>query len=277
MINKRQVFCYVTIIVLHVNYVLYSCMKFDIQLSSLGVSTFPFPMLIHQMYKTTKLTDEMVLWRNECLKLNPGFEFKLWTDSKILMFVKSIYPHLLPMYQSYDQKIKRVDAARYLILYHYGGIYYDLDITCFRSFTPSIFSLTNIFYVSRHFEVTDINSADEDIRGSLRSGRCANAFMAAPKNHFFLHNLIQKLPSKSNESNVLNATGPIFLTSSIDTSKGIGVHEFSKHEIYSVTYLQREDIDLCKKNLESCKRNRSSIMFSFWSASWWRPDFESGD
>ena len=40
------------------------------------------------------------------------------------------YSSFLPVYESYPYNIQRVDAARYFILYHFGGVYLDLDIGC---------------------------------------------------------------------------------------------------------------------------------------------------
>jgi mannosyltransferase OCH1-like enzyme len=230
---------------------------------------YPFPMVIHQMYSSTDLPHEMEMWRKECMMLNKDWEFKLWTDDSILNFIEVSYPHLLGTYLGYDKKIKRIDAARYMILHSYGGVYYDLDMTCLRPFTPRMFSKTNTFYVSRHFEDDDIDSAHLDIKPVLIKGRCANAFMAAPERHPFLGTLLEALPSTRKLENVLDATGPIFLTQNIDRAQGRGIFEFSKHKIYAVTYLQRDQIDECKKNLEMCRNRYQSIMFSFWSHSWW--------
>lgn len=40
------------------------------------------------------------------------------------------YPWFLPTYLAYPYHIQRVDAIRYFLLYHYGGVYIDLDMGC---------------------------------------------------------------------------------------------------------------------------------------------------
>lgn len=44
------------------------------------------------------------------------------------------YPACLPLFLGYPDQIQRVDAARYMILYHFGGLYSDLDVECLRTF-----------------------------------------------------------------------------------------------------------------------------------------------
>lgn len=40
------------------------------------------------------------------------------------------YPWFLPTYLAYPYAIQRVDVIRYFLLYHYGGVYIDLDMGC---------------------------------------------------------------------------------------------------------------------------------------------------
>ena len=37
------------------------------------------------------------------------------------------------IYDNYDVNIKRVDAVRYFYLYHFGGLYVDLDFECIKN------------------------------------------------------------------------------------------------------------------------------------------------
>jgi inositol phosphorylceramide mannosyltransferase catalytic subunit len=50
--------------------------------------------------------------------------------------IASEYPWFLPTYVSYPYAIQRVDAFRYFVLAHYGGIYLDLDIEPSRTLHP---------------------------------------------------------------------------------------------------------------------------------------------
>ena len=72
--------------------------------------------------------------RDSIIRHNPEYHYILWKDIDIHEFMKSYYPAFYQMFLSYKYKIQQIDAFRYFILYHYGGIYIDLDIGCKASF-----------------------------------------------------------------------------------------------------------------------------------------------
>lgn len=56
----------------------------------------------------------------------------LWTDASSREFIAQHYQWFLDTFDSYTYPIQRADAIRYFILYHYGGVYLDLDVGCKR-------------------------------------------------------------------------------------------------------------------------------------------------
>lgn len=60
----------------------------------------------------------------------------LWTDDKSREFIANEYPWFLSTFESYVYPIQRADAIRYFVLYHYGGVYLDLDVGCLRPLDP---------------------------------------------------------------------------------------------------------------------------------------------
>jgi mannosyltransferase OCH1-like enzyme len=73
---------------------------------------------------------------NSVKEMHPGYEYLFWTDKTLKKFIQDNYSWFLDTYNSYPHSIQRVDAARYFLLYHYGGIYMDLDIGCKRPLDP---------------------------------------------------------------------------------------------------------------------------------------------
>ncbi len=131
----------------------------------------------------------------------------LWTDEGIRSFLIRQYPEFLPVYDSYLYDIQRVDAARYLILYHYGGVYTDLDIGCHRN---------------RHYEDLIHSMKRSGAKGALFPLTApmgfSNDVMFASMNHPFLGRLIENLPKRNRwfglpYLTVLFSTGPMFLSS----------------------------------------------------------------
>ena len=56
----------------------------------------------------------------------------LWTDAGSREFIAEHYPWFLDNFDDYTYPIQRADAIRYFVLYHYGGVYLDLDVGCLR-------------------------------------------------------------------------------------------------------------------------------------------------
>lgn len=73
-----------------------------------------------------------------CSDTNPNFTVNIWNTTAARGLLEQHYPWFIPTYESYSHPIQRVDAMKYFVLYHYGGIYSDLDISCRRSTEPLI-------------------------------------------------------------------------------------------------------------------------------------------
>lgn len=71
-----------------------------------------------------------------CQTHSPDFEVRIWNASAARELLKDHYEWFLPTYDSYRYPIQRVDAAKYFILFHFGGVYMDLDIACRRALDP---------------------------------------------------------------------------------------------------------------------------------------------
>jgi mannosyltransferase OCH1-like enzyme len=71
-----------------------------------------------------------------CRKYNPDFEINIWNTTAAQTFFESEYAWFLPIYHSYTHPIQRVDALKYFLLWHYGGVYMDLDVSCRRALDP---------------------------------------------------------------------------------------------------------------------------------------------
>ena len=56
---------------------------------------------------------------------HPGWEVRYWDDRSVAALIRSDYPWFMPTFKSYKQVVQRSDAARWLILYKYGGVYID--------------------------------------------------------------------------------------------------------------------------------------------------------
>lgn len=121
----------------------------------------------------------------------------LWTDDSSREFIKSHYTWFLGTFDAYTYPIQRADAIRYFVLYHYGGIYIDLDIGCLRPLDPLL-----------QFPVILPKTIPVGV---------SNDLMFSAKHHPFMeqtiHNLITFAHSYVlNYPTVMFSTGPMFLS-----------------------------------------------------------------
>lgn len=92
--------------------------------------TSRIPRIIHQVYKTNQVPDRWQPAHQLVREQNADYEIRLWSDSEALAFLRQHYPDFVPVYVTYPYDIQRADAIRYFLIYHFGGVYMDLDIGC---------------------------------------------------------------------------------------------------------------------------------------------------
>jgi len=88
------------------------------------------PCVIHQTAKTHTLNEKETAWAQTWKDLNPECQYKLWNDTEINKLCETASPDLLwPIWEGL-KPIQRADVFRYLVLYHEGGYYADVDVSC---------------------------------------------------------------------------------------------------------------------------------------------------
>lgn len=163
----------------------------------------PVPKIIHQI--ACKPLADPASWpaswkkcQDTWKRLHPDFEYVVWTDESLDRFMKREFPKFYPSWRAYDQNIKRIDTARYFILYRYGGIYADMDCEC----------------VNRFYEKLPSGKASigESPWHEKFGEKYQNSLMASPPEHPFWETVIEvvveRLPGCTTEGHVLYCTGP---------------------------------------------------------------------
>lgn len=91
------------------------------------------PRIVHQTFKAKDLIKSVDRARMQTWKaLNPTWTIMLWDDRACTTFVQTEYPELYPAYAGLAKNVERADFFRYLVVYHYGGLYADTDVTCLQ-------------------------------------------------------------------------------------------------------------------------------------------------
>lgn len=97
---------------------------------SVGLENEPISRIIHQTWKTHEVPKKLTGCQDTFRRFHPQWEYMLWTDEDLRTLIAEHYEWFLPYYDGYPHHIQRVDAARYFIMFHYGGVYADLDMQC---------------------------------------------------------------------------------------------------------------------------------------------------
>lgn len=107
-----------------------------------------FPKIVHLIYfpwkrESGELKDDENDFNhgsyNKMMKDNPDYEIKMWTMTKIKNFLENNYPKYLQIWKKIKHSVQAVDFFRLLVVYHFGGIYWQYDSkqkTDLRCFIP---------------------------------------------------------------------------------------------------------------------------------------------
>jgi len=151
-------------------------------------------------------------------KHNAIYEHHFWTDSAVRTLLRIYFPqHISDLYDQYPHDINRADMRKYILLYLVGGVYADLDTECIKqldilnNYTGCVFSqepeLHKIFLYNK----------------SKQSVYISSSFIACTAFHPLVRYVIDLLPKYASNAanlkwndNILNSTGPTFLTEAVE-------------------------------------------------------------
>jgi mannosyltransferase OCH1-like enzyme len=170
-------------------------------------SELTFPKIIHQTAPSDK-SKWHPIWepcQASWKKHFPDYEYKFWSDEDLEELIATKYPWFLDTYKGYDKTIKRVDAARYFIMYEYGGIYADMDFECIKNF-------------EHMFPKNKVSIAESPFKNEKRKIREThqNALMISPKGHPFWKTTFDLLKKNKDHPDILFATGPYIIIRAIE-------------------------------------------------------------
>ena len=86
------------------------------------------PFIVHQLWNNKDVPRPVLPYIDTWMEKHPHWQYWFWTKESQEKFLHDKYPRYLPLYQGYTLDIQRADMIRFLILYHFGGVYADLDV-----------------------------------------------------------------------------------------------------------------------------------------------------
>lgn len=192
-------------------------------LTKIAARNMKIPKIIHHVCDYPNGIPENLLalaatWK----KHHPDWEQRFWDRRQMEEFVRTFCPDFEPYYRAFPHNVQRWDAIRYLILYHIGGMYVDLDYECFRPF-DAVLSGRDCYIVTEPALHARYNGIPVMLSNALMAAMPGDKFMAA---------VIQELRDQNMETFagqeiykiVLQTTGPLMLTrvyTSLASKKGV--------------------------------------------------------
>jgi mannosyltransferase OCH1-like enzyme len=94
-----------------------------------------FPKIIHQIWYqgVNKIPNKYTKLYKTVTNTNPLWHHIIWDDHKVQKHFKN-KTNILNTYNNFPYLHQKVDFIRYCILYEFGGIYLDMDVTVLKSF-----------------------------------------------------------------------------------------------------------------------------------------------
>jgi mannosyltransferase OCH1-like enzyme len=87
------------------------------------------PKIIIQTWKEENIPKKYYNDIKSLMKNNKDYEYIFFTDNNIEKFLQDNYSEYYKTYKKLPYKIQKIDFFRYIAIYHYGGFYFDLDIS----------------------------------------------------------------------------------------------------------------------------------------------------
>ena len=179
------------------------------------------PFIIHQTWKTERIPAYLAEYRDSWLRLhNIGesrskWKYIFWSDKDLENFVEKHCYSEIPK-EEYKTKIQFVDAARYCVLYHVGGIFVDLDYQALRPMDL----LLHTFAFDEDAQLILTKEPPEHSRLFMQNYIVSNAIMFSKPFHPLLKHALnslkpafEEMKHENNTSHqVMYSTGPFFLT-----------------------------------------------------------------
>lgn len=167
------------------------------------------PKIIHQTWKTHDVPVNCKAYVQTWKTLHPDWKYILWSDAELDEFVATHYPDFLEIFRNYPKGVQRADAARYLLLHHFGGVYTDLDTECLKPF--DIFETENRIILCDEPKV----HWGHFVASRTINRLLFNGTMVSPAGHPFWLELLKNIEKNCYTTSVLDSTGPIILSATV--------------------------------------------------------------
>jgi len=154
--------------------------------------------VIHQIwFQKDNIPDIYERSKKSWCENHPDYKYILWNKDMIEELIKKT--KYFNVYSNYKYQIQKIDVARLIILFEYGGIYADIDMICSKN-TDNLLKNKNIYFCNE------------------KKSTVGTAIIYAKKNNEILQKIVDfviarnKIKYNTYLSQVLGTTGPGAIT-----------------------------------------------------------------
>lgn len=234
------------------------------------------PKIIHQTWKDHRLPDHLKIMQESVIEHHQDYEYKFWSDQDIENFLRVNYPNIYWFYQkNFEYIIQKIDFIRLLLLYHFGGVYIDIDSFCLKS-------VDGVLGYPCSFVTTDKHPAFSDKHYPIVLN---NAFIAAERNNDLIRRIMSGILEyqdpedytefcsfKTSYTKVLKSAGPLCIT---DVYLRYGykslVNKLSSNYFFGVDYDKSMNLsDIASFSKSIGEKVQECHIVHMHESSWWK-------
>jgi mannosyltransferase OCH1-like enzyme len=238
----------------------------NMEMREYETSLSEMPAIIHTIYygwEGPKLPHDFNICFRNLKNVNPNYNVVLHPGEKMNKLISELNEKdLLKVYNSVPERIMQVDIARLIILYLYGGFYFDLDIKPYMCMDYAKIPNRKVILFTEKEEKDNI--------------RIANYAIGSTKGHPFIKlclkiivdRLSQPIPNNTNRNNyVIWATGPDVLS----FATYLVLPEYTMQDLSKDRERYRSYIDtIDEQDLYVLSEKSSNIIFKHEAKGTWR-------
>jgi mannosyltransferase OCH1-like enzyme len=210
------------------------------------------PLIMHQIWYQG--IDNIIepykkcFYKTQLFLKQTKWQYIFWDKNKIEDFINNLYPKYWNLYNNCSILVQKLDIARYIILYHYGGCYMDMDVEMIKDFSILL------------------NEDDEFVVSNTMQYFINNGIIFSIKENSILLDFLEDITTKINKFkfnkflNINFSTGPINFTNFINKNK----------DKYNIKILPYKYLEPCesKYNLSITK---DAFVINYYGNSWINP------
>lgn len=210
----------------------------------------PIPRVIYQTWCTNQFHPLIYNKINNMIKMNPGYDYRLFTDDDMDEFVNTNYPgEIADAYNKLNIIVAKADFWRYLVLYKNGGVYLDIDST--------ILTPLDSF----------IKKDDEAIISAEGTETQLQWALIFNKEHPILKKTIDYIVDNiqnNRYTKVGEMTGPFIYTKAINSIHSELFNEDLRHDVLYNKKYNKEYVDNESENILNIEFNKNEIKYRFY-------------